>query len=367
MSKSILRIFAFFCLPFSDYAIAIDSTLSASQVRTAMQSERSKIASGRFSANGHCIISNGNELEKKDSFQWHYEFSKLRGSFLFDRSESCVSDFATRGGESDRLRVFFCEDSTSRYIYQDFVIPTAALYIQSVQTSGQELSSHFKRIEVQGLGVCNFSNVYDLSIAGDSFFFENSRVNINPDKDILVVEENPDILRLSFEKALPEAEHVLSMNLWVDRSRGFTPIRLTSVLNGHQEIESRSEWTQIGESWVPTQLTGSSSSPFIPDGKEIRVENIEYRKEDFQMHLSWTDVNHTLERDYDFQTFDFPKGTRVFKDGKLIHIFDYKMPDMIKRTPIAKQGKWVYIAMILGVSLATMIFYGVFIYRSKRR
>ncbi len=309
---------------FSGHSIAFDGSLTAEQVRAAMQSERSKIANGMFTANGSYSIFVGKELEKKDSFQWRYEFSYPDEKFLFDRSENCTADRETRAGDSDRLRVFFCEDATARYTYHDLVIPTAALHIHPSDHSDKDLSHHFQRIDVRGFGIGNASNICALSVIGDKFFFEPSVVTIDIQSDIQVIEENSNILRLSFEKILPETDRRIGKKLWVDRSKGFAPMRLVSFLDDQQEMECRSEWALVNDTWVPIELTGNIQSPTIPNGKEVKIENIETRKEDFRMNLKWETVNRVSENsNYVLQAFDLPEGTRVFKDGEVIHIYGH--------------------------------------------
>ncbi|XZE36071.1 hypothetical protein SH501x_001624 [Pirellulaceae bacterium SH501] len=144
--------------------------------------------------------------------------------------------------------------------------------------------------------------------------------------DVHVEEESKDILKLTYKRVVPQRGNLpgipLDMSLWVDKNRGFTPIRLTSFREGDIELDCRTDWKQINGVWVPSRLSGTSRSRFIRDGKEIKEENIEFRTSDFQLEFNWVLLNvQTDAGDYDFKEFDFPKGTAVYKNGKSIHFY----------------------------------------------
>ncbi|WP_146678835.1 hypothetical protein [Pirellula sp. SH-Sr6A] len=305
-------------------AEAQSTTLTAKQIRTAMQSERNKITDGILTAVGSYSQAEGRGPVRKTDIRWSYEFDFPNGKFLFDRSETCFATSDTRSGERDELRIFFCEDPVTRYTYHDFIIPTAALFIHPRIAPEKELSSHFKRFDIRGVGFCNSSNIYSRSHDGDEFFFEPLGVNVMD--DIRVDEESGDILKLSYKRDVPQRANLpkipMDMKLWVDKSRGFTPIRVTSVRGGEIELDCRTDWKQIGGVWVPSKLSGTFRSRFLPEGKEPKEENIEYRTEDFQLEIKWVLLNGPSELImYDFKEFDLPNGTAVYKDGKSIYFY----------------------------------------------
>ena len=324
-----LRVIVIYVLFYLKGLVAIasseDGLLSVEQIRLAMQSERSKVINGAFVASGEFKIYTGDKLEKEDKLEWRYEFDYHKSKFLFDRSENCDADSKTRGGNGNRLRVFFCEDSAFRYTYCDLIIPTAALRVEPIRLSEENLPHQFQRLDVRGLGFCNFSNIYSLSRNGDKVFFETVMTKIDINKDIKVTKELDGLLRLSFEKQVWDSGPKFQMSLWVDSKKGYSPVRLASFMNGEPEIDSRSDWIERDNVWVPSRLFGTCRSPFLPSGKEADPKNIEYKTEEFQMNLEWQSVNSTGGVDvYDYRDFDLPKGTPVYKERKAVHFYGHE-------------------------------------------
>jgi hypothetical protein len=163
---------------------------------------------------------------------------------------------------------------------------------------------------------------------------------------------------LSFEIPL-EFGNTLGLKLWVDRRKGFTPIRLVQRFNERVELESSSEWAEIGGVWVPMRLTGQSHSPYIPEGEETKKENIRYRTIDFHMSFVWESVNDPIgSSEYDFREFDLPKETRVFDEkGKLIHIYGFELPERPVPSEREPNGRGLFLAISLLVILVMAVAY----------
>jgi hypothetical protein len=173
-SRVFLVLIFFLCCAEDLYAS--ESTLTAEQVRSAMQSERSRIVNGKLRATGTYNIHAGGALEKQGSPEWIYEFDYVNGTFLFDRSEFCDADRDTRSGDSDRLRIFYCEDSHATYAYHDLVLPIAALKVYPSPQPETSLEHYFERLDIRGIGICNGPNLASLSQRGDKFFLNTQQL-----------------------------------------------------------------------------------------------------------------------------------------------------------------------------------------------
>jgi hypothetical protein len=79
---------------------------------------------------------------------------------------------------------------------------------------------------------------------------------------------------------------------------------------------------------VPKRLTRISHITFIPDGKEEIEENLDSKTEEAELDITWKSLNENVgeSEQVDYRSFNFPKGTRVFLDGKLEYIYGVELP-----------------------------------------
>ncbi len=348
------------CLP-NENLLADEGILAPSQIRAAMLSERSKIVSGSFVANGRHSKSALGKVERSTKFNWKYEFDLVRKSFLFDRLESVPANPDTRGSDSELLRIFFCEDTESRYTYEDYIVPIARVNKQGRNDSSKKLGHQFKRLNVTGLGFSNCEPFLELTQKGDRLFFEH-KVAPSIFDGIKVERESQDIVRLwdEFSTGGP----VWKLCLWVDIKNGFTPVRRVAYLNGQIESDSNTDWEFVNDTWVPRRLTGRSSVPFLPEGKELTKENIEFRSSEFELDISWTDVNKFVgPAVYDFKEFQFAKGTQLVEAGEAIHVYGYELPSE-PEVASSQMSRTYLVAMSLLVCIS-LLFFGVRLIRTK--
>jgi hypothetical protein len=347
--------------PASGKLLADQELLSPSQIRAAMQSERSKLASGNFVANGSSRGTALGKVEKSTKFTWKYEFDLASKSFLFDRLESVPANPDTRRSDSELLRIFLCEDAESRYSYEDYIVPIAYLYKHSVNDLTKDLGHRFKRLNVAGLGFCNLDPFLELTQKGDRLFFEQEIAPSIVGGD-QVERESQGIVRLWNE--FGSGGNVWKFCLWVDTKRGFTPIRIVSYLNDQVELDSSTDWAFVDSVWVPTRLSGRSSTPFLPEGREFTEENIEFRTTEFEMEISWSDVNTFVgPKVYDYKEFQFAKGTQVVEAGTTVHVYGHELPSAPEEPPSRRSNTYLF-AMSLIAGVLVLVF-GVRFMRAK--
>lgn len=314
------------------YAAEAAETLTPDQIRAAMQSERSKIISGRFVANGRYKFSGDPELDSEGDMSWKYEFDYADDYFLFERNEPRdprIPVSMLPSVDTTRLKTFFAGDRLATYAYQDRFKHDSALKVYDRNDSERKPDkSPFKPFNVRGIGFHNYPGILKISEKGDQLFFEHPYVT-KRGSEIRVSQETANILKLCYKDPdVPEGPGADNSCLWVDKSRGFIPIRSASITNGELDLESRTEWKLIDQIWVPTRLTGNSRVPFIPRGKAEIEANLEYRLSEFELDLTWESLNENVGtgKIHDLRNFDLPEGTRAFKGKDLVHIYGIELP-----------------------------------------
>ena len=307
-------------------------TLTTDQIRTAMQSERSKIMSGRFAANGRFKISGDPELNDEGSISWKHEFDYADDYFLFERNEPRdprIPVSMLLSADTTRLRTVFAEDRLATYAYQDRFKHDSALKVYDRDDSENKPDkSSFKRLNVRGIGFYNPPDILDVSERGDQIFFEHPYVT-KRGSEIKVSQESENILKLCYTHPDdPEGPQADNSCLWVDRSRGYIPIRRASITNGELGLDSRTEWKMIDQVWVPTRLTGKFRVPFLPNGDGDDVDDLEYRISEFELDIVWESLNENVGTGklHELRDFDLPEGTRAFKGKDLVHIYGIELP-----------------------------------------
>lgn len=321
-------------------------SLTPEQVRAAMQSERSKIISGRLVANGRYKITGDPELNGEGVISWKHEFDYADDYFLFERNEPRdpnipVSELPS--ADTTQLRTLFAEDKLATYAYHDRFKHDSALrvYDRSDSESRPDESS-FKPFNVRGIGFYNGPDLLSVSERGDRIVFEHPYVTKRGSK-IKVSQEAANILKLCYKDPnVPEALGADNSCLWVDKSRGFVPIRRASITNGELDLDSRTEWKLIDEVWVPTRLTGNFRVPFLPRGAG-EDDELEHRISEFELDIVWESLNENVGtgKIHDLRNFDLPEGTRAFKGKELVHIYGIELPvrDLSEKPKVASQNK----------------------------
>lgn len=306
-------------------------SLTPEQVRVAMHSERSKIISGRFVANGRYKITGDPELNGEGGVSWQYEFDYADDYFLFERNEPRdpkipVSKLPSE--DTTRLKTFFAKDKLATYAYHDRFKHDSSLKVYDRSDSGSRPDeSSFKPFNVRGIGFYNPPDILSVSERGDRMFFEHPYVS-KRGSEIKVSEDSESIVKLCYKHPDdPEGPDSDNSCLWVDKSRGFIPIRRASITNGELGLDSRTEWKMIDQVWVPTRLTGNFRVPFLPQGAGDDDE-LEYRISEFELDIVWESLNENFGtgKVHDLRNFDLPEGTRAFKGKELVHIYGIELP-----------------------------------------
>jgi hypothetical protein len=295
----------------------IAQELSPSQLRAVMQSEREKIISGEFSAKfRQKVSSSAGALLDESKGQWNVRFDYSMGWFVFERLDSGVDG----AGE---FRSFYYEDELSYFTFSD-IEGFAKHYIKGESKNSPD-GSIFKKLDVRGLGFFNTGNIVSNSNEGDRMFFEHLHVR-KYSSEIKVASESNRVRKLWFDHAYGSTN--TQINLWVDQSKDFIPIRATTQTGGRPGGESVTVWDRLNGVMVPTRLSSVSYISFIPEGKEEIEENLESRTEELELDVTWKSLNENVGEfaRIDYRTFGFPKGTRVFLDGKLEHIYGVELP-----------------------------------------
>jgi hypothetical protein len=306
-------------------------TFTPDQIRAAMQSERSKIISGRLVANGRYKITGDPELNGEGVISWKHEFDYADDYFLFERNEPRDPNIPVSllpSVDTTRLRTLFAEDKLATYAYHDQFKHDSALRVYDRSDSeSRPDQSFFRRFNVRGLGFYNGPDLLSVSERGDRIVFEHPNVTKRGAK-IKVSQDSENILKLYCKDPDdPEGPDADNSCLWVDKSRGFIPIRRAAITNGELELDSRTEWKLIDEVWVPTRLTGNFRVPFLPRGAG-EDDELEHRISEFELDIVWESLNENVGtgKIHDLRNFDLSEGTRAFKGKELVHIYGIELP-----------------------------------------
>ena len=289
--------------------------LNAAQLREAMRSERSKLINGKFVAKGTTTVenSNNNDLPQSDS-SWKYEFDLSRKVFIFDREQSIRPNEKLRGSLNDRHRVLFARDSHTTFGFQD--LTSNILFIEENTSVEKTLGGHYTNINVYGFGFLNLDPLIDSLNEGDNAFFARIRPG-TPIEEIEVKKISDTVFELSFT-TLANTKRILQ----IDASKGYAPIRHTSMMGDSISFDNLTDWEKFGDVWVPTVLTGEEYTPYIPDGMESKVENLITMVRKTRYEFDWINVNNSPQPEtIDYKVFSLPPGTSAFKNNENVYIF----------------------------------------------
>lgn len=294
--------------------------LGPEQIRAAMQSEREKIISGEFSATfrSKTTSSSGVVLEERRG-EWNVRFDYSMGWFLLDSVYS-------KADGSGAFRTFYYEDKSSYFTYKQ--VEQTAVFAQLYKKGDPKSSpdaSLFEKLDVRGLGFFNTGDIISNSNRGDRIFFEHYYVKKHS-AEVKTASESNDIRKLWFDHAYDDLN--VQICLWVDQSKDFIPIGIVARVGDRLAEESVNEWKRLNGVMVPKRLTSISHITFIPDGKEEIEKNLDSKTEEAELDIIWKSLNENVgesER-VDYRSFSFPKGTRVFLDGKLEYIYGIELP-----------------------------------------
>lgn len=321
--------------------LSIAQEVAPLQLRAAMQSEREKIISGEFSAMlySRTVSSTGVLLEQRKG-QWTVRFDYAMGWSLFDRLDSPGEGFGT-------FRTFYYVDNSSCFTFKQVKDTDVFGVLYKKNESKSPDDSLFKTFNVRGLGFFNSGNIITNSNKGDRMIFEHLHIRKHS-AEIKTIFESKDIRKLWFTHSYGNVN--VQVSLWVDQERDFVPIRATVESGGKLVEESATEWERLNGVMVPSRLTGISRISFIPEGKAEIESNLDTKTEEFELKISWKSLNEDVGNidQLDYRSFDFPKGTRVFSNGKLEYVYGVALP---VRKPSAPPKSIPLVSVMLLVSV----------------
>jgi hypothetical protein len=339
------------CSSWSASGFAVEPLLP-NQVRAAMQHEREKIRNGAFTAFGSFVIENPEtpQLCMRGPVHWSMRFDLATEDFIFDRREPW------RGEKDKVLRTYYAMQGDSAYYYTDYLESCAWLRIRK-RSSERVEPGDFQYFDPRGLGMsCSPVTIFSLSVDGMKAFFEHS--DVKNGAVITVAEESDSILRLSYDTG-PEV-----VNLWVDRARGWTPIKKNYSFKNEVQSETYTAWEQKNGAWVPVSYSDKSKTPFLPKGAEPTVKNLLWRQGEVNLTFNWEYVNDARKSQIviDYHDMDLPLMTQVFDERgatpKLVHLQGRKLPGYSENSP-ASSGRSVYglLAVVFLVILGAFFFW----------
>ncbi|XZE22573.1 hypothetical protein SH449x_002508 [Pirellulaceae bacterium SH449] len=351
-----------------------------------MSIERQKIRNGKFTL--RCVEQvTRSDLSSRDSTLirsgttfWDMEFNLERDQFVLDRIEPFNRDLwagdlkrvdATNHRES--VRKFLCQTIDKLYVYSD-------LYKDNVGLESFDRAKLKRRVkdyvsfDVRAFGFGGVS--WKRTDLGDTQFFENMMTRNGA--SIRLDQPDNDVFKLYYEASLKELGQDVNddnwrsvSEMWVDASKGHTPFVKRIVTNGEVVLESTSDWTFKGDTWVPLTYSAFTINNVLhekhkgqfPTRDNFDQFTFEQERTDVSITFEWHYVNRDgLGDDIDFKAFDPPPGTFYYDNGVLKHIYGRELPERFaNRTQPSRRNGYLF----FGIPLLAVIVFLVLVFRKR--